>query len=216
MNLLIMGAPGAGKGSMSTRIVNNYEVTHVSTGDMLRAAIKEKTPVGLKAKEYMDQGQLVPDSIIHGVIVEQFSKEEMQKGFLLDGYPRTLAQAEDLELILKEVGMKIDKVIDLEIADEDLEERITGRRCCGKCGEIYHITSKPSKVEGVCDVCGGELIQRKDDTLESLQTRLKEYHKNTEPIIDFYKKKNLVGTVNANQLREEVFKDIDVILRGIE
>lgn len=214
MNLLIMGAPGAGKGSMSTRIVNKYNVVHVSTGDMLRAAIKEGTPVGKKAQEYMNNGALVPDEVIHDIIVERLSKDDIKQGFLFDGYPRTYAQALDLEKILDELNLKIDKVIDLAIADEVIANRITGRRVCKDCGEIYHITNKPSKKEGICDVCGGELFTRKDDTLESLMIRLSEYHKNTEPVIDFYKQKGLVVTINSEQAREEVFADIEKALEA--
>lgn len=215
MNLLIMGAPGAGKGSMSNRIVNKYDVVHVSTGDMLREAIKEKTQVGLEAQQYMDAGQLVPDSVIHNIIVERLKKDDIKKGFLFDGYPRTYAQAVDLDEILKQANMKIDKVINLEIDDEVIASRITNRRVCKKCGEIYHILNKPSKKDGICDACGGELIQRKDDTLESLMVRLSEYHKSTEPVVKYYEKDNLVSTVSAENSREEVFADIVKVLETI-
>lgn len=216
MNLLIMGAPGAGKGSMSRRIVDKYKVVHVSTGDMLRAAIKEQTPVGKRAQEYVDNGLLVPDEVIHDIIVERLSQDDIKKGFLFDGYPRTYAQAVDLDGILKQLNLNIDKVIYLEIKDEVIAKRITGRRVCKDCDAIYHIDYKPSKVEGVCDVCGGELLQRKDDTLESLNIRLSEYHKNTEPVIDFYKKASLVANINSEQAREEVFADIEKALEACE
>lgn len=216
MNLLIMGAPGAGKGSMSRRIVDKFNVVHVSTGDMLRAAIKEQTPVGKKAQEYMDSGLLVPDEVIHDIIVERLSQDDVKKGFLFDGYPRTYAQAVDLDNILKEVNLRIDKVIDLEIKDEVIAKRITGRRVCKNCEAIYHIDFKPSKVVGICDTCGGELLQRKDDTLESLNVRLSEYHKNTEPVIDFYKKAGLVAIINSEQAREDVFADIEKVLEACE
>lgn len=216
MNLLIMGAPGAGKGSMSRRIVDKYKIVHVSTGDMLRAAIKEQTPVGKRAQEYVDNGLLVPDEVIHDIIVERLSQDDVKKGFLFDGYPRTYAQAVDLDGILKQLNLNIDKVIYLEIKDEVIAKRITGRRVCKECDAIYHIDYKPSKVEGVCDTCGGELLQRKDDTLESLNIRLSEYHKNTEPVIDFYKKASLVANINSEQAREEVFADIVKALEACE
>lgn len=216
MNLLIIGAPGAGKGTMSERIIADYGVTHVSTGDMLRSAIADKTAIGLKAKEYMDKGELVPDDIIHGIIVERLSKGDIQNGFLFDGYPRTEAQAYDLSNILDEVGMKIDAVINLDIADEVLFKRICGRRLCPACGSIYNIYYFPTKVEDVCDECGSKLIQRSDDNAESLKTRLGEYHKNTEPVIAYYKKMDIVKNVDADQDMEKVYADIASILEGLK
>lgn len=169
MNLLIIGAPGAGKGTMSELIVNDYHIAHVSTGDMLRQAISEQSAVGLEAKGYMDKGELVPDKIIHDIIVDRLSKDDINKGFLFDGYPRTKNQAEDLSIILKELNLRIDKVINLEIADEVLIKRICGRRLCSDCSEIYNIYYKPSQNEGICDKCGGKLIQRSDDNPDSLK-----------------------------------------------
>lgn len=212
MNLLIIGAPGTGKGTMSSLIVDEYKVVHVSTGDMLREAVANKTEVGLKANEYMTKGQLVPDSVIHDIISERLAKDDIKQGFLFDGYPRTYEQALDLAEILKGLNMQIDCVINLNLDEEILKKRITGRRVCSKCKEIYHIESKPSKVEGVCDKCGGELIQRKDDTLESLSTRLDAYHASTKPVIDYYQQLGLVKDVNADQKPEEVFADIKAIL----
>ena len=212
MNLLIIGAPGTGKGTMSTLIVDEYKVVHVSTGDMLREAVAQKTAVGLKANEYMVKGQLVPDSIIHDIISERLSQDDIKQGFLFDGYPRTYEQAVDLDVILKELHMDIDCVINLNLDEEVLKKRITGRRVCNKCKEIYHVESKPSKVEGICDKCGGELIQRKDDTLESLSTRLEAYHASTQPVIEYYQKMDLVKEVNADQKPAEVFADIKAIL----
>ena len=215
MNLLIIGAPGAGKGTMSENIINDYNLIHVSTGDMLRAAVKNETPVGKKAQEYMNRGELVPDEIIHDIIVERFSSDDMEAGFLFDGYPRTLAQAVDLDEILKELNKKIDCVINLNIEDQQLIERITGRRLCPTCGEIYNIYSKPSSKEGICDKCGGELIQRKDDNLESLTVRLEEYHKNTQPVIEYYEKADIVRNVDATQSLQDVYADIKNILEGL-
>ena len=215
MNLLIIGAPGAGKGTMSELILKNFPLVHVSTGDMLRAAVKNGTPVGLKAQEYMNKGELVPDEVIHDIIVERLSQDDIDNGFLFDGYPRTGAQAVDLDAILNELGKKIDCVINLDIADEELIKRITGRRLCPNCGEIYNIYFFPPKEEGKCDKCGADLIQRKDDNLESLKVRLSEYHKNTQPVIEYYEAMDLVKQVDASRAIEEVFADVKSILEGL-
>ena len=215
MNLLIIGAPGAGKGTMSDLLINTYHLVHVSTGDMLRAAVKAGTPVGLKAQEYMNKGALVPDEVIHDIIVERLSQDDIKAGFLFDGYPRTIAQAQDLDQILKEIGLKIDAVINLNIEDDELIKRITGRRLCPTCGEIFNIYYKAPAKEGVCDKCGAELITRKDDNLESLTVRLQEYHKNTQPVIEYYDKAGLVANVDAKQGVDEVFGDIRKLLEGL-
>ena len=212
MNLLIMGAPGAGKGTMSQLILDKYDVVHVSTGDMLRQAIKDEEPVGLKAQEYMTKGELVPDEIIHDIIVERLSQDDVKQGFLFDGYPRTEAQAVDLDNILNELGLKVDAVINLDVDDEVLTKRITGRRLCPNCGKLFNIYYHAPKQENKCDDCGSELSQRKDDNEESLKVRLQEYHKNTQPVIEHYEKMNIVKHVNADQNQAEVFNDIDVIL----
>ncbi|MDO4197439.1 MAG: adenylate kinase [Erysipelotrichaceae bacterium] len=217
MNLLIMGAPGAGKGTMSNLILENYDVVHISTGDMLRQSIAEGHELGLKAKEYMEQGKLVPDSLIHDMIVERFSRPDMENGFLFDGYPRTLAQAIDLDEILKSLGMKLDGVINLEIEDEVLVKRITGRRSCSNCGAIYNIYSMPPKVEGVCDECGCELTVRKDDNAESLKIRLEEYHKNAQPILEHYSNAGIVHGVEASDKSiDEVFAAVKTVLEGLK
>lgn len=215
MNLLIIGAPGAGKGTMSDLLINTYHLVHVSTGDMLRAAVKAGTPVGLKAQEYMNKGALVPDEVIHDIIVERLSQDDIKAGFLFDGYPRTIAQAQDLDQILKEIGLKIDAVINLNIEDDELIKRITGRRLCPTCGEIFNIYYKAPAKEGICDKCGAELITRKDDNLESLTVRLQEYHKNTQPVIEYYEKAGLVAHVDAKQGVDEVFGDIRKLLEGL-
>ena len=215
MNLLIIGAPGTGKGTMSGLIVEKYHVVHVSTGDMLRDAVANKTEVGLKANEFMQKGELVPDSVIHDIITEWLSNADLSNGFLFDGYPRSKAQAEDLDEILKGLNMKIDHVINLELDEELLKSRITGRRICKNCKEIYHIVTKKPAVEGICDKCGGELYQRKDDTLESLITRLDAYHKSTEPVIEFYDKMNLVSSINADQSIDGVFDSIKAVVGGV-
>ena len=215
MNLLIIGAPGTGKGTMSNLIIKDYEVAHVSTGDMLRAAISAQTEVGLLAKSYMDKGQLVPDETIHSVITEYFDNNKSKSGFLFDGYPRTVKQAEDFDEILKSEGMILDKVISLSLDDEILKNRITGRRVCPDCKEIYHISNKPSKVEGICDKCGGKLVQRSDDTLEALEKRLVAYYEQTKPVVDYYEAKNLVSYINADQETEKVYEDIKKVLEAI-
>ena len=215
MNLLIIGAPGTGKGTMSALIKEKFDVVHISTGDMLREAIGANTVLGNKAKEYMDKGMLVPDEIIHDIILERLNKDDIKKGFLFDGYPRTVKQAEDLDKILSASAKKIDSVLDLCVDDLVLEERITGRRVCGNCKSIYHVKNKPSKVFGKCDICGGTLFQRKDDTLEALKQRLKAYHELTKPVIDYYENKGLVSKINADQSPEEVFDDIKKVLEAI-
>ena len=215
MNLLIIGAPGAGKGTMSDLILENYNLIHVSTGDMLRTAVKNQTPVGLKAQEYMNKGELVPDEVIHDIIVERLSQDDVNVGFLFDGYPRTENQAIDLDDILKQLDKKIDCVINLNIPDEELIKRITGRRLCPTCGEIYNIYYNPSSEEGKCDKCGDTLMQRKDDNLESLEVRLSEYHKNTQPVIEYYEKYGIVRHVDASNAIMEVFEDIKTILEGL-
>ena len=215
MNLLIIGAPGAGKGTMSERILDHFKLTHISTGDMLREAVKNETPVGLKAQEYMNRGELVPDEVIHDIIAERLAKDDIEDGFLFDGYPRTKAQAEDLDAILKSLDKKIDGVINLDIADEELMKRITGRRLCPACGEIYNIYYLPPLKEGVCDKCGADLIQRKDDNADSLSVRLSEYHKSTQPVIEYYDAKGIVKAIDASKSVDEVFGDIRSILEGL-
>ena len=213
MNLLIIGAPGTGKGTMSNLITSEYNIPHVSTRDMLRAAIANGTEVGLSAQKYMNEGKLVPDEVIHGVIVERLSADDIKTGFLLDGYPRSLNQAEDFQVIMDEVGMKVDLVLNLVIDEEILKERITGRRICKNCGEIFHIKNKPTKVEGICDKCGHELSIRKDDTLESLKTRLDEYHNTTAPVLDYYRKQGLVTDIDASKSVEEVFAAVQAAIK---
>ena len=216
MNLLIIGAPGAGKGTMSSRLVANYNLVHISTGDILRQAIADQTPVGKLAATFMDKGQLVPDEVIHDIIVERLKKDDIKRGFLFDGYPRTLAQAIDFSKILDELNMKIDAVLNLQIDDEIIIKRITGRRICKTCGSIFNIYYATPKVEGVCDKCGETLQTRKDDNFESLQIRLQEFHNNTQPVIDYYTKDNLVKNIVADQNAEDEFADIQKVLEGLK
>lgn len=216
MNLLIIGAPGVGKGTMSRFLVAHHKLVHVSTGDMLRQAIADQTPVGMLAKTHMDKGELVPDEVIHSIIVERLKQDDIKRGFLFDGYPRTVNQAIDLDKILSELNMKIDAVLNLQIDDEVVVKRITGRRTCNKCGTIYNIYFDPPKVEGICNNCGDTLQMRSDDNPESLKIRLSEFHKNTQPVIEYYEKQNLVHGINADQDRESEFADIQKILEGLK
>ena len=216
MNLLIVGAPGAGKGTMSKMIVDKYHIDHVSTGDMLRQAIKDETEVGKLAKGYIDKGELVPDSIIQEIITDRLSKDSMSNGFLFDGYPRTLAQAESLTEILNKLGKKLDGVINLHVADDILIKRIEGRRLCSKCGASFNIFFSAPKVEGHCDVCGSELTIRADDNAETVKNRLSEFRQLTQPVIEYYEKQNIVIEINANQDRYTEFNDIQKALEGIK
>ena len=215
MNLLIMGAPGSGKGTMSERIIAEYDLLHISTGDLLRQAVKEKTPTGLKAQEYMSQGHLVPDEIIHDLISWRLSQDDAKKGFLMDGYPRTLAQAKDFDNICQRLNIKLDMIIQLDLDEEVIAKRITGRRVCKNCGAIYHIDTKPSKVAGVCDECGGELYTRADDTLESLKVRLAEYEESTRPLLDHYEGQVKIERIDGDGTIDSVFASIKSILDGI-
>lgn len=209
MNILIMGGPGAGKGTMSAKIVECFNVNHISTGDIFRSEMGNKTELGLKAKSYIDQGLLVPDELTNNMVKSYLSNlEDKKEGFLLDGYPRTLDQAIAFDDLSKGTDLAIDRVIVLDINFSTLAGRITGRRLCKQCGAIYHEKTKPSLVQGLCDECGGQLYQRKDDTLESLTVRLDEYSKQTEPVLEYYRKKGIVKTINADQPIDKVFQDV--------
>ena len=185
MNLIMLGAPGAGKGTQAAILNQKLGIPTISTGNILRAAVKDGTPIGLKAKEYMDHGHLVPDEVIIGIINERLQAEDCKKGYILDGVPRTIAQAEALD----KAGIVFDAVINLEIADEEILQRMSGRRVCEKCGASYHVVAIPPKVEGVCDACGGALVQRADDAPKTVASRLEVYHRETEPLKEYYAKK---------------------------
>lgn len=200
MKLILLGAPGAGKGTQAEIISKKLSIPTISTGNILRAAVKNGTPVGLKAKEYMDAGKLVPDEVIIGVINERLQDEDCKAGYILDGVPRTIAQADAME----KAGINFDAVVSIEVADADIEKRMTGRRACLKCGATYHIVANPSKVEGICDNCGGELTQRKDDKPETVKARLVTYHEQTEPLKDFYAARNLLKVVDTQGSIEEI------------
>ena len=208
MRLLIMGAPGAGKGTQAALIKEEYKIAHISTGDMFRAAIKNQTPTGIEAKGYIDKGQLVPDSTTIKLVKERLMEEDCKNGFLLDGFPRNTAQAVALDEMLKEVGIKLDAVINVDVADEFLIDRITGRRTCLACGASFHITSKKPLKEGVCDICGADLVQRKDDCEETIKNRLEVYHGQTAPVIEYFSKQGIVKNIPGVGEIEEIFANI--------
>lgn len=215
MNLVLMGLPGAGKGTQAEKIVEKYGIPHISTGDMFRAAIKEGTELGLKAKSFMDKGDLVPDEVTIGIVRERLSKADCNKGFLLDGFPRTVAQAEALENILSDLNRQINFVINIDVDQDILMERLTGRRICKSCGSTYHLVFNPPANDGVCDRCGGELYQRADDNAETVQNRLDVNVKQTKPLLDFYETKGYLRNINGQQDIGKVFEDIDVLLGSL-
>lgn len=214
MNLLIMGPPGGGKGTQAEFIVKNLNVTHISTGDMFREAVKAGTEMGKKAKEYMDSGKLVPDEVVVGMVRDRLSQPDCAKGWLLDGFPRTVAQAEALDATLAELGLKIDAVLNIAVPREKLVARLTGRRVCRSCGASYHVLFNPPKTEGVCNNCGGELYQRSDDTEETVNNRLDVYEAQTQPVMDYYRSKGLLREVNGDQEIAKVTADILAVLKG--
>ncbi len=209
MNLIFLGPPGAGKGTQAKKVIARYNVPQISTGDMFRAAVKEGTEMGTKAKEYMDKGALVPDEVVVGIVRERLSLPDCQNGFLLDGFPRTLPQADALGDVLKNMGKAIDHVVTLGVPDEELMKRLTGRRVCKKCGAEFHVMFKPTKVEGVCDLCGGEIYQRSDDNEQSIGKRLTEYHKQTKPLIDYYSERGVARKIDGLGSFDEVFERIE-------
>lgn len=216
MNILIMGPAGAGKGTMSDLILKEYDIPHISTGDMLRENVRNNTELGLTAKSYMESGRLVPDDVINAMVEKRLQEDDCQKGYLLDGFPRTLVQAQAFEKISEKIGKPVECVLALEVDFDVLKERITGRRVCPKCGAIYHIHNFPSKVEGICDVCGSELKQRSDDTVEKLTQRMEEYENSTKPVIDFFEDKNVVKHLNAAEKPEIVFGKIQEALSQLD
>jgi len=214
MNILFMGPPGAGKGTQAERITASYGIPHISTGDAFRLAMKQGTPLGLQAKSFVDQGLLVPDEVTNGIVRERLAAPDCESGFLLDGFPRTIAQANALDEMLAEMGRKIDHVINLKVDRSLLLARLTGRRICKSCGSTYHVLFNPPKQEGVCDKCGGELYQRSDDTEEKVGTRLDEYTSKTAPLLAYYADKNLLFELNGEKDIEQVTADIDSLLQG--
>lgn len=208
MRLILLGPPGAGKGTQASGIVKKYNVPHISTGDIFRKNIKENTDLGKKAKEYMDKGLLVPDELVVEIVKDRLTEEDCMEGFLLDGFPRTVGQADALEKELTNLKYTLDKVINIDVSKEELIERAVGRRVCKECGETYHIKFNSPKVEGICDKCGSKLHQRKDDTVETVTKRIEVYTEQTQPLIDYYTKKGILININGEQGIDKVFEDI--------
>ena len=214
MNILFMGPPGAGKGTQAEKVTAAFGIPHISTGDAFRRAMQEGTPLGRKAKEYVDRGLLVPDDVTNGIVRERLRQADCQNGFLLDGYPRTIAQAEALDGMLAEMGKRLEHVINLKVDRSLLLARLTGRRICKSCGATYHLSFNPPRRESVCDRCGGELFQRSDDTEEKVGTRLDEYTNKTAPLLDYYRERGLLREVDGEQDIERVTATIAAIMRG--
>ena len=212
MNIILMGLPGAGKGTQASEIVKKFPIPHISTGDMFRKAIKDETDLGKEAKSYMDRGELVPDEVTVGIVKERISEDDAKKGFLLDGFPRTIDQAESLSQIMSELDREIDAVINIEVPEEELMNRLTGRRICEKCGTTYHLVFNPPKVDGVCDIDGGKLYQRKDDNPETVSNRLSVNVKQSKPILEYYDEKGVLKNIDGSKDIDEVTNDVIDIL----
>lgn len=212
MKIIMLGAPGAGKGTQAKMIAEKYSVPHVSTGDIFRANIKNGTELGMEAKTYMDQGLLVPDELTVRILLDRVAQEDCKNGYVLDGFPRTIPQAEVLDEALTKLGDQIDYAVNVDVPDENIIRRMSGRRACLTCGATYHIEHIPPKKEGVCDTCGSELVLRDDDKAETVKNRLEVYHKQTQPLIDFYTAKGVLKTVDGTLPMEEVFAAITAIL----
>ncbi len=208
MNLILLGPPGAGKGTQAQMIVDRYHIPQISTGDILRKAVKEGTPLGKKAKTFMDQGQLVTDRVVIDIIDERLRASDCDPGFILDGFPRTIAQAEALQSILTKTGKSIDHVINIEVDTEELVRRLTGRRTCKNCGAMFHVLFHPPKVEGICDRCSGTLYQREDDQEKTIRIRLDEYQRQTAPLIQYYRHKSYLRSIQGVGGQEEIFERI--------
>ena len=212
LNLVLLGPPGAGKGTQAKSIATEYNIPHISTGDIFRKNIAEETPLGKKAKEYIDQGLLVPDQLTIDIVKDRLSQDDCKKGFLLDGFPRTVFQAESLDKMLQEDDKKIDVALLIEVPREDILKRMTGRRVCVSCGASYHVLFNPTKVEGICDACGKEVIQRKDDKEDTVKERLNVYDSQTQPLISYYKECDKLSEVDGTQAIDKVFEDIKSLL----
>lgn len=216
MLIILLGPPGAGKGTQAERLIKEFNFAYISTGDILRKAVKENTGLGHKAREYMDSGRLVPDNLVVEIVKERLQEPDCQSGALLDGFPRTVGQAEALEKMLPLIGVGIDRVVLLEVDESELIDRLTGRRVCSKCGTNYHLQFNPPQVRNVCDQCGGNLIQRDDDSLETVKERLEVYKRQTEPLINFYRKRDLLSVIDGNQEIEEVYQKIAAVITDIK
>ncbi|MGO1314647.1 MAG: adenylate kinase [Staphylococcus equorum] len=216
MNIILMGLPGAGKGTQASEIVKKFPIPHISTGDMFRKAIKDGTDLGKEAKSFMDRGELVPDEVTVGIVKDRISEDDAKKGFLLDGFPRTIEQAEALNEIMQELDRKIDAVINIEVAEEELMNRLTGRRICEKCGTAYHLVFNPPKVEGICDLDGGKLYQREDDNPETVANRLNVNVKQSKPILEFYDNKKVLKNIDGSRDIKVVTEDVIDILENLK
>ena len=214
MNIILMGLPGAGKGTQASEIVKKFPIPHISTGDMFRKAIKDETDLGKEAKSYMDRGELVPDEVTVGIVKERISEDDAKKGFLLDGFPRTIDQAESLSQIMSELDREIDAVINIEVPEEELMNRLTGRRICEKCGTTYHLVFNPPKVDGICDIDGGKLYQREDDNPETVSNRLSVNVKQSKPILEYYNNKGVLKNIDGSKDIDEVTNDVIEIGRA--
>ena len=212
MNIILLGPPGAGKGTQAKMLIDEYQIPQISTGDILRAAVKEGTPLGKEAKSYMDKGALVPDSVVIGIVEERIQEPDCKKGYMLDGFPRTVPQAKALDEMLSKLSAKIDHVVSIEVANEELVKRLTGRRTCRECGAGYHVMFDPPKVEGVCDKCGGELYQRDDDNEATVSSRLDVYESQTLPLIDYYKVQGKIRPIDGVGDMKEIFERITSVL----
>lgn len=212
MKIIMLGAPGAGKGTQADKICAKYNIPHISTGDIFRANIKNNTELGQKAKSYMDKGELVPDELVVDLVVDRIKADDCANGYVLDGFPRTIPQAEALDAALAAINDKVDYAINVEVPDENIINRMSGRRACVACGATYHIVHIPTKVDGVCDKCGAELILRDDDKPETVKNRLNVYHEQTQPLIDYYTAKNVLHEVDGTKAMEDVFSSIVSIL----
>ena len=208
MHILLMGPPGAGKGTQAAQLVKEFNIPHISTGDMFRAAMKEGTEMGKLAKSYIDAGNLVPDSVTVGIVRDRLAQDDCKKGFILDGFPRTVEQADALDGIMKDLGLSLKRVLNISVPAADLVERAVGRRICKKCGATYHVKFNPSQKDGVCDECGGDLFQRADDTAETMTNRLSVYEASTKPLIEYYQKAGIYTEVDGRQAIDKVTKDL--------
>lgn len=208
MHILLMGPPGAGKGTQAANLVEKFQIPHISTGDMFRAAVKEGTELGKQAKACMDAGQLVPDEVTIGIVGERLAKSDCEKGFILDGFPRTVEQADALDKILSDIGIRLTGVLNIAVPAQALIERAVGRRICRKCGSTYHVKFKPMAKDGICDACGGETYQRADDSEETMKSRLSVYEAQTKPLIDYYQKSGIYKQINGSQPMDQVFADV--------
>jgi len=216
MRIVLMGPPGSGKGTQARKIVEKYGIPHIATGDILREAIRSKSKLGMIAKEYVERGDLVPDEIVNEIIKERISQKDCERGFILDGYPRTVMQAEALDQILEKMGYKLDAAIYLDVKEEEIVKRLSSRRVCTKCGAVYNLLLNPPKKDEICDICGAPLYQREDDKEDVIRRRLRVYIDRTKPVVEYYQKKGILRRINGNRSIEEVWESIDNVLSTIE